>query len=708
MSNRLANETSPYLLQHADNPVDWYPWGEEALAKAKAEDKPIFLSIGYSACHWCHVMAHESFEDEGVAAILNEHFVSIKVDREERPDLDRIYMNAVQAMTGSGGWPMSVFLTPEGQPFYGGTYFPPTPRYGMPSFSQVLTTVADGWQNRRQELVESGQRLVEALEQQSTIGGSVGDLGSIEDLNPATVESAFRYLLKRFDRVHGGWGDGPKFPQPMALEFLLRYHHLTGAPRALQMVSQTLQAMARGGMYDQLGGGFHRYSVDAHWLVPHFEKMLYDNAQLARVYLHAWQVTGDPFYRVITEEILDYVLREMTDSAGGFYSTQDADSEGQEGKFFIWTPDEIRDLLDAEAEAFIAAYGVTEAGNFEGRNILELVGGMDQRAELAEARQKLFAARKQRVHPGRDEKVLTSWNGLMLAAFAEAARALSPSPEMGRGGQGERAEVYRQVAERNADFLLRELGSSEGGSTGLTTSRLWHTWKDGVAKINGYLEDYTHLIEGLLELYQTTFDPRWYQAALELAEGMIEHFSAPDGGFFDTSDDHEMLITRPRELQDNAVPSGNAMAALVLLRLAGLAVEPRYNELAQAALGPMQPPMARYPLGFAQWLIALDYALAHPREVAIVGAPEAADTRALLEVCTTGYRPHQIVALGAVRRRSPDRGGEGSVRDLRPTEEIPLLQDRSPIEGRATAYVCVDFACRAPVTDPAALQALLK
>jgi len=640
-----------------------------------------------------------------VAAILNEHFVSIKVDREERPDLDRIYMNAVQAMTGSGGWPMSVFLTPEGQPFYGGTYFPPTPRYGMSSFSQVLTAVADGWQNRRQELVESGQRLVAALEQQSTIGGSVGDLRPIEDLNPATVESAFRYLLNRFDRVHGGWGDAPKFPQPMALEFLLRYHHLTGAPRALHMVSQTLEAMAHGGMYDQLGGGFHRYSVDDHWLVPHFEKMLYDNAQLARVYLHAWQVTGDPFYRVITEEILDYVVREMTDSAGGFYSTQDADSEGQEGKFFIWTPAEIREVLGqspstglstglspngAEAEAFIAAYGVTEVGNFEGRNILELVGGMDQRAELAEARQKLFVAREQRVHPGRDEKVLTSWNGLMLAAFAEAARALN-------------RDDYRQVAERNADFLLRELCNAKG--------RLWHTWKAGsvgdrsvrdrsvgdprpsVAKINGYLEDYTHLIEGLLELYQTTFDPRWYQAARELAEGMIEHFSAPDGGFFDTSDDHEALVVRPRELQDNAVPSGNAMAAFVLLRLAGLAVEPRYAELVQRSLSQVQPLLARYPLGFAQWLIALDYALSHPCEIAIVGTPEASDTRAMLDVCTTGYRPHQIVALGA-----PD--AEASA--------IPLLQDRTQIEGRATAYVCVDFACRAPVTDPVALRALLK
>jgi hypothetical protein len=408
--------------------------------------------------------------------------------------------------------------------------------------------------------------------------------------------------------------------------------------------------------------------------------MLYDNAQLARVYLHAWQVTGEPFYRTITEEILDYVMREMTDSAGGFYSTQDADSEGEEGKFFVWTPAEIRALLGAEAEVFMAAYGVTERGNFEGRNILELVGDMGQRAELVEARRTLFEAREQRVHPGRDEKVLTSWNGLMLATFAEAARVLN-------------RDDYQQVAERNADFLLRELRNAKG--------RLWHTWKAEVAKINGYLEDYTHLIEGLLELYQTAFDPRWYQAARELAEGMVAHFSAPDGstelaevgGFFDTSDDHEELIIRPRELQDNAVPSGSAMAALVLLRLAGLSVEPRYAELAHRSLGPMQSLLARYPLGFAQWLIALDYALSHPREIAIVGVPDAADTRALLDVCTTGYRPHQIVALGAL-------DAEASA--------VPLLQDRSQIEDRATAYVCVDFTCRAPVTDPEALQALLK
>jgi len=697
MSNHLANETSPYLLQHADNPVDWYPWGEEALQKAKTEDKPIFLSIGYSACHWCHVMAHESFEDEEVAAILNQYFVSIKVDREERPDLDHIYMSAVQAMTGRGGWPMSAFLTPDGQPFYGGTYFPPKPRYGMPSFTDVLLAVADAWQNRRQELIEGGKRLVAVIERQSAVREDVKQ----EDVKRDTLRVAFDNLWQRFDRKHGGWGTAPKFPQPMALEFLLRYHHATGDALALRMVTQTLEAMARGGMYDQLGGGFHRYSVDVQWLTPHFEKMLYDNAQLARVYLHAWQVSGS-FYHTIAEEILDYVAREMTDPEGGFYSTQDADSEGEEGKFFVWTPAEIRSLLGQEADAFMEAYGVTEAGNFEGRNILEFVGHMSQRAELAEARRKLFAAREQRVHPQRDEKVLTSWNGLILATFAEAARVLSPSPPplsppqlWGRSGGGEstsplpqdweRGELYRQVAERNADFLLSELRTPDG--------RLYHTWKDGEANINGYLEDYAHLVVGLLELYQTTFEPRWYLAARELAEVMIEHFRAPDGGFFDTSDDHEALIIRPRELQDNAVPSGNAMAAVGLLRLAGLAVEPRYAELARRSLVQMQPLLAQYPLGFGQWLIALDYVLAPPHEIAIVGDPEAADTRALLDVCATGYHPHQIVALG-----TPDP--EAST--------VPLSQGRSQIGGRATAYVCAGSTCRPPVTDPAALRALLE
>ncbi len=667
MPNRLAHETSPYLLQHADNPVDWYPWGEEALQKAKAEDKPVFLSIGYSACHWCHVMAHESFENERVARILNEYFVCIKVDREERPDLDRIYMRAVQAMTGSSGWPLSVFLTPDGLPFYGGTYFPPVARYGLPAFTNVLLTVAHIWRNRRPELIEGARRVVAAIEQQEMTVEGVEH----EDIKRETLDVAFQNILQAFDEVYGGWGGAPKFPQPMTIEFLLRYHVTTGNLQALHMAVFTLEMMARGGMYDQIGGGFHRYSVDDHWLIPHFEKMLYDNAQLARVYLHAWQVTGDPFFRTITEEILDYVVREMTDKTGGFYSSQDADSEGEEGKFFLWTAAEIQAVLGDQAAAFMAAYGVTPPGNFEGKNILSFSDSWEMRSALTAARRHLFEARERRVHPGRDEKVLTSWNGLMLAAFAEAARALN-------------REDYRRVAERNADFLLRELRTPEG--------HLWHMWKAGVAKVSGYLDDYTHLIEGLLELYQATFDPRWYLAAHELAEVMIERFRAPVG-FFDTSDDHDSPVIRTREVQDNAVPSGNAMAAYALLRLAGLAVETRYLDLAYHSLSQVQSLAARYPLGFTQWLIALDYALAHPYEIAIIGNPTAADTRALLDICTTGYRPHQIVALGPADAGPPS---------------LPSLEGRNQIQGRATAYVCVGFACLPPVTDPAELQALLE
>ena len=686
MPNRLIDETSPYLLQHADNPVDWYPWGEEALQKSREEEKPIFLSIGYSACHWCHVMAHESFEDDSSAAILNKHFVNIKVDREERPDLDQIYMSAVQALTGGGGWPMSVFLTPEGHPFYGGTYFPPQPRYGMPSFTQVLDAIIDAWQDRREELLAAGQKLIAAIQRQGQV--DTGSPVPHNALSEDTLHSAFRALQQSFDKVNGGWGQAPKFPQPMVIEFLLRYHHLTGNPYALDMVNQTLEAMARGGMYDQLGGGFHRYSVDDHWLVPHFERMSYDNSQLARVYLHAWQVTGNEFFRTVTEEILDYVVREMLAPEGGFYSTQDADSEGVEGKFFVWTPDEIREVLGDGADAFMAAYAVTSHGNFEGMNILEFVGDLHQRPALAEARRKLFDAREQRVHPGRDEKVLTSWNGLMLAAFAEAARTLD-------------RDDYRMVAEHNADFLLRELGQGNG--------RLLRSWKDGAGKLNGYLEDYAYLIDGLIELYQTTFEPRWFMAAQELAETMIARFQASEGvqlrpepqlpsnasgiaGFYDTSDDHETLITRPRDLQDNATPSGNAMAVTTLLKLAGFTNDLRYVDVAHQALAQMQGMMAQYPLGFGQWLQALAYALSKPREIAIVGDPDSADTRALLNVVRDGYRPFQVVALRAPETQPPT---------------VPLLQDRGLVDGQATAYVCRNFACQTPVGIPKGLRAQL-
>jgi len=663
MPNALANESSPYLLQHADNPVDWHAWNSQALQKAQQEDKPIFLSIGYAACHWCHVMAHESFEDERVAAILNQHFISIKVDREERPDLDQIYMTAVQALTGNGGWPMSVFLTPDGSPFFGGTYYPPQPRYGMPSFTQVLIAVRDAWQNRRTELLQSGRQLVNAVRNQNEL--SLPHQSA--ELTSATLTSAFQALQTSFDQRYGGWGKAPKFPQPMILEFLLRYDRRNSNAQAIQMVTRTLEAMARGGMYDQLGGGFHRYSVDERWLVPHFEKMLYDNAQLARLYLHAWQHTRNPFFRTITEEILDYVLREMSAPSGGFYSTQDADSEGEEGKFFVWTPDEIQTAIGDEAQAFMAAYAVTQGGNFEGKNILEFIGDDQQRAALSKARRKLFDIREQRVHPHRDEKVLASWNGLMLAAFAEASRAL------GR-------EDYRQAALRNATFLWENMRQQDG--------KLLHSYLDGRARFNAYLEDYSYLIEGFLELYQTVFDPRWYQAAKQLAETMIEHFRADAGGFYDTSDDHEALITRPRDLQDNATPSGNAMAVTALLKLAGLSGETRFIDLAQQALAQMQPLMAQHPLGFGQWLTALSFALSSPYEIAIIGEPNASDTDALLKEARRGYQPYQVIAMGKTES----------------LQLVPLLHDRRMLDDHATAYVCTDFVCRQPVISPEELR----
>ncbi|MCS7061615.1 MAG: thioredoxin domain-containing protein [Anaerolineae bacterium] len=675
MPNQLARESSPYLLQHANNPVDWHPWCEEALRKAKEENKPIFLSIGYAACHWCHVMEHESFEDPETAEILNKHFINIKVDREERPDLDAIYMEAVVGLTGHGGWPMSVWLTPDGVPFYAGTYFPKTPRYGMPSFKQVLLALAEAWMNDRARIDQTKEGLLEFYRRESPILGQ-----SASSLRASLFDTVMAALESSFDRAQGGWGRAPKFPQPMTIEFLLRYDRQTGDTRARQMIDKTLTAMAEGGIYDQLGGGFHRYATDARWLVPHFEKMLYDNSQLARAYLHAWQLTGNPLYRRIAVETLDYVAREMTHPAGGFYSTQDADSEGEEGKFFVWSLDEVQAILGAEAEVFCAVYDVTRAGNWEGHNILHVARPVEEVAQahgldqatlegiLAEARRKLFAAREQRVKPGRDDKVLTSWNGLMLAAFAEAARGL------GR-------DDYRQIAVRNAEFLWHELRGSNG--------RLFRTWKDGHgAKLNAYLEDYTHLAEGLIELYQTTFDPRWFIASRELIETTLTHFRAEDGSFYDTSDDHEQLVVRPRDLQDNAVPSGNAMAATVLLKLGAYTGEGRYIDIAESLLGRVQDAIQRYPTAFGQWLVAYDLAINPPKEIALVGDPTSSATQALLDVVFDGFRPNQIVAL--------KRAGE--------TSPIPLLAGREAIAGQATAYVCRRFACQMPVAEPAALR----
>ncbi len=680
MVNRLANETSPYLLQHKDNPVDWYPWGEEALARARAEDKPVLLSIGYAACHWCHVMEHESFEDPATAGQMNDLFVNIKVDREERPDLDTIYMEAVQALTGHGGWPMTVFLTPEGEPFYGGTYFPPEPRHGMPAFRDILQGVAHAYRERRDDVDHNATQLRERLQ------GGLQFRAAEGELSPDLLDTAARGLAQGFDRVQGGFGSAPKFPQPMALDFLLRQFTRTGAADQLGMVELTLEKMARGGLYDQLGGGFHRYSVDDHWLVPHFEKMLYDNALLTPVYLHAWLLTGKDLYRRIAEETLGWVVREMTDDAGGFYSTLDADSEGEEGKFYVWTPAQLVELLGEEDARLVGAYfDVTARGNFEhGASILHLPRTIDVVAERARvsierlgealdrARPILFAAREERVHPGRDEKILTAWNGLMIRAFAEAAVALD-------------REDYRATAARAADFVLRELRRD---------GRLLRTYKDGRARLNGYLEDYAFLADGLLALYEATFDPRWLEEAQGLAETMIARFwDEEGGGFFDTSDDHEALIARPKSVFDNAIPSGNSVAVEVLQRLAVIYDNRDYAARAEQVLRGLREPMTRYPTAFGRLLAALDFALATPREVAIVGRPTAPDTAALLAVLRRRYRPHTVVAL-----REP-----GAREDQQPA----LLRGRNLLDGQATAYVCERYACRQPVTTPDALAAQL-
>ncbi len=670
-TNRLIHETSPYLLQHAHNPVDWYPWGAEALARAQQEHKPIFLSVGYSACHWCHVMEHESFEDPAVAAIMNEHFVCIKVDREERPDLDAVYMQAVQALTGQGGWPMSVFLTPEGQPFYGGTYFPPAPRYGMPSFVQLLQHIQKLWTTKPDELHTSAAELTAVLGRGELQGGR-------GEPTLATLDTAYQHLVPRFDRTHGGWGGAPKFPQPQTLEFVLRHHRRTGDRTALRMFEQTLDHMARGGMYDQLGGGFHRYSVDERWLVPHFEKMLYDNAQLARVYLHAWQVTGEARYRQVVEETLDYVVREMTAPDGGFYATQDADSEGVEGKFFVWDADEVRDALGSDALRWMQLYNVTAKGNWEGHTILNQprplaevarVLGMREdelQALAARGRATLLAVREQRIHPGRDEKIVVAWNGLMLAAFAEAGRVL------------ERRD-YLAVAERNAAFVMGQL---------YRDGRLVHVYPSGQTTIPGFAEDYALYAAGLLALYRATFEPRHLAQARALADTLLAEFWDDEhGGVWQTSSAAEALIARPKALFDEAVPSANGIAAAVFRQLAVLFDQPDYEERASAILRLAAAELPQYPTAFGALLVALDELLATPQEVAVIGDLAAPDTAALLAVLNRAYLPHTTVAASAPTD----------------TPSTPLLAERPQRDGRATAYVCQRYSCQQPTTDPAEL-----
>jgi uncharacterized protein YyaL (SSP411 family) len=689
MPNRLAQETSPYLLQHAHNPVDWFPWRPDALARAKLLDRPIFLSIGYAACHWCHVMERESFEHDDTAAILNARFVSIKVDREERPDLDSIYMSAVQAMTGSGGWPMSVFLTPDGHPFYGGTYFPPEPRHGMPSFHQVLEGVWQAWTTQRAEVQAAGQRMVSALIQQSqsiAAADGAGGEASARAIDPTMFLAVDAGLAERFDARDGSWGGAPKFPQPMTIEYLLR--RLVGAaagepsaadPRLEAMLRFTLDRMADGGIRDQLGGGFHRYATDAHWLVPHFEQMLYDNAQLARAYLHAGVALDDAWYREVAVGVLEYMLRELRTSDGAFAASQDADTDGEEGLTFTWRAAEIREVLGDDAPSFTAAYGVTDDGNWEGVTILSRVtdrgpAGSDGEARLADARARLLAHRAARPQPARDDKALAAWNGLAIAAFADAGRLLA-EPR------------YVDAAVAAAEAIVTGLLADDG--------TLQRSWKDGRAVGQGVLEDHSHLAEGLLALYEATFDERWFVLVRGLLDRVLARFADPAGGFFDTADDHERLITRPKDVQDNAVPSGSAMAATALLRLAALTGEHQYRAAAERAIGTVGPYLERYPTGFAQWLVAASVASSDVLEVAIVGDPAMPDTQALLAVLGEGWRPDVVVALA-----SDDGAAAASA--------IPLLHERIAIDGRATAYVCRGFVCDLPVTDPEALRARLE
>jgi uncharacterized protein YyaL (SSP411 family) len=676
MPNRLINETSPYLLQHAHNPVDWYPWGPEALERAQREDKPILLSIGYSACHWCHVMERESFEDQATAALMNQFFVSIKVDREERPDLDAVYMEAVQMLTGGGGWPMTVFLTPDGRPFYGGTYFPPVDHPNMPSFPRLLMAMAKTYQSNRGEVHRVTQQLAAQL-------GRTGQLPQgTSPLTTDVLHRAYASLATNFDYQNGGFGAAPKFPQPMTLEFLLRYHHHGYNPRAWDMAELTLDKMAYGGMYDQIAGGFHRYSTDAFWLVPHFEKMLYDNALLARLYLHAYQVTRRPLYQRITQEILVYVLREMTDPAGGFYSAQDADSEGEEGKFFVWTPDQLRAALGAQdGDTLGGFFGVTEAGNFEGQTILHVPQrptdfakehglALDVLLDLIKrGKETLRTVREHRVHPLRDDKVLASWNGLMLRSFAEAGACLK-RPE------------YLHAARRNAAFLLDHLRPQ---------GRLLRTWRQGQAHLLGYLEDYACVADGLLALYEATFERRWLEEAVGLADAMIELFwDEGVGGFYDTGSDHEALVIRPRDIFDNAQPCGGSVASDLLLRLAVVTGNQEYARKGAAPLRALHELMGRAPAGLGHWLAALDFYVAAPKEIAIIGPRDDPATQGLLDVVFGDYRPNKVVA-GA-----PD--GQAAA-----AANLPLLAGRDLVDGKPAAYVCQNYACQLPVTEPAEL-----
>jgi uncharacterized protein len=659
MANRLAHETSPYLLQHSENPVDWFAWGEEALSRARSEDRPLLVSIGYSACHWCHVMERESFEDPEVATLMNEHFVCVKVDREERPDVDAVCMEACQAMTGQGGWPLNAFLTPEQAPFFVGTYFPPQPRQGMPSWRAVLEGVAEAWEQRRDKVREQGGEVLKAL------GGASRLPELAEPISEDLLTEALSGLRQAYDATNHGFGRAPKFPQASVVEFLL-------ARGEKEMALGTLRAMARGGIYDQVGGGFSRYAVDATWTVPHFEKMLYDNALLARAYLHGWQVSGDPLLHRVCTETLDWALREMRGPEGGFCSALDADSEGVEGKFYVWTLDELLAALGGSGLAgeALAFFGATAEGNFEGANVLEGRGPQPEPATLREIQRVLLQTRAQRVRPGLDDKRLCSWNALMIAALAEAGAALE-------------REDYVAAAVDCAEFLLAELRTD----TDPTHPRLLRTWKDGRGHIDAYLEDHAYLLEALQTLYEATFDPRWYREAKAIADTMITRFADDDqGGFFTTASDQDTGFARRKDLDDSPIPAAGSSAAFGLLRLALVTGEASYEERALGVLRVLAGIVGRHPHGFGHALQACDFYLARVHEVALVGSGEAFS--ALARVLRGGYRPHVVLAGGAA-------------------DGVPLLAGREPVDGRAAAYVCEGFICHAPLTTTEDLAAAL-
>ena len=672
MDNRLINETSPYLLQHAQNPVDWYPWGNDAFNRAKNEDKPILLSVGYSACHWCHVMESESFENLAIAEIMNEKFVCIKVDREERPDVDAIYMSAVQAMTGQGGWPMTVFLTPDGEPFFGGTYFPPQDRGGLPAFPRVLEVMADTYRDKRSEVLETSQKLI------SHIRGISPKDNDLEILESKIIDTAFSKLQDNFDNKYGGFGLQPKFPQPMIYEFLLKYYIKTGLPEALEMVEVTLNNMAAGGIYDHLRGGFHRYSTDTYWLVPHFEKMLYDNALLIRLYLHAYQVTGNNTYRVVVEETLDYVIAEMTDKSGGFFSSQDADTEGEEGKYFVWRPEEIEDLLGKEQGSLFNKYfNVDIDGNFEGMSILNVTMSKSdfmfseglEKSEfenlISQSKSLLLESRATRTSPGIDDKILTSWNSLMIGAFAEAGSILGRSD-------------YVSIAERGADYILKTL---------VTEDRLLRTSRNGQAKLQGYLEDYSFLVNSLILLHEATLSQKWLNAAIKFTENMINLFwDKKNKQFYDTGIDHESLIIRPINFQDNAIPSGAAIAADVLLKMAVITGRKEFEQYGKDALKSSVPMLNQYPLGAGHWLCVLDFYLDKTKEIVVLGKSKSCDTKELVAEVFRHYIPNRVFVGNDVQDET--------------VSNLPILQRKNLVNGKATAFVCEDYVCSLPSSTP--------